>query len=54
MHGQWKTVNSLRMDCYKRREEIQAETNLTGEEKQQMLKEIDDEVEEYERLMEDE
>ena len=38
---------------YKRREEIQAESNLTGEEKEQMLKEIDDEVEEYERLMEE-
>ena len=36
---------------YKRREEIQAEPNLSGEEKEQMLKEIDDEVGEYERLM---
>ncbi|MFJ7932756.1 type VII secretion protein EssB [Sporosarcina sp. NPDC096371] len=35
----------------KRREEIQAETNLTGEEKQQMLKEIDNEVDEYKKLM---
>ena len=37
----------------KRREEIQAESNLTGEEKEQIFKEIDDEVEEYERLMEE-
>ncbi len=36
----------------KRREEIQAETNLTGEEKQQLLKAIDDEVDEYKKLME--
>lgn len=38
---------------YKRREEIQAESNLSGEEKEQMLKEIDDEVEAYEKLMEE-
>ncbi|WP_301107134.1 type VII secretion protein EssB [Sporosarcina sp.] len=38
----------------KRREEIQAEEDLTGEEKQQLLREIDDEVEEYEKLMEQE
>ena len=36
----------------KRREEIQAETNLTGEEKQQLLKVIDNEVDEYKKLME--
>ncbi len=35
----------------KRREEIQAESDLSGEEKQQLLKEIDMEVEEYEKLM---
>lgn len=35
----------------KRREEIQAESKLSGEEKQQLLKEIDMEVEEYEKLM---
>ncbi len=38
----------------KKREEIQADDKLSGEEKQQLLKEIDTEVEEYERLMEHE
>lgn len=38
----------------KRREEIQAEKDLTGEEKQRLLEEIDHEVEEYEKLMEQE
>ncbi len=35
----------------KRREEIQGQADLTGEEKEQMLKEIDDEVAAYEKLM---
>ncbi|KAA0955572.1 type VII secretion protein EssB [Sporosarcina sp. ANT_H38] len=35
----------------KRREEIQADQKLTGEEKQYLLEEIDREVEEYEKLM---
>ncbi|MCG3089833.1 type VII secretion protein EssB [Sporosarcina cyprini] len=35
----------------KRREEIQADRDLTGEEKQQLLQDIDHEVEEYEKLM---
>ncbi|MFS0576293.1 type VII secretion protein EssB [Sporosarcina sp. 179-K 3D1 HS] len=38
----------------KRREEILAEKELTGEEKQRLLEEIDREVEEYEKLMEQE
>ena len=36
----------------KRREEIQADQTLTGEEKQYQLAEVDREVEEYEKLME--
>lgn len=35
----------------KRREEIQAQSDLTGEEKERMLKDIDEEVEAYEKLM---
>ncbi|KXH78552.1 type VII secretion protein EssB [Sporosarcina sp. HYO08] len=38
----------------KRREEIQAEKKLSGEKKQQLLKEIDDEVDEYKKLLEQE
>jgi type VII secretion protein EssB len=38
----------------KRREEIQAENELSGEEKQQLLEEIDAEVDEYKELMEQE
>lgn len=36
----------------KRREELQADHTLTGEEKQYLLEEVDREVEEYEKLME--
>ena len=38
----------------KRREEIQADPDLTGEEKQFLLEEVDNEVEAYEKLMEQE
>ncbi|CAM3251019.1 type VII secretion protein EssB [Filibacter tadaridae] len=38
----------------KKREEIQADPELTGEEKQQLMAEIDTEVEAYEKLMEQE
>ena len=36
----------------KRSEEIQADTTLSGEEKQQLLKAIDSEVDEYKKLLE--